>query len=177
MEIKHSELLEQRRIKYNLKNRELKPEENETLTRFIKKYKMGWKDQIGYDYEIKEVLPKLEKAGLRKYVTYHNPIDPFEWSHTKTVGVDFELEIGIYKLYVEASYCKTPYPYRRKWFTDCRIPRFRDCPKPSEYVQWIILTNKPENFNSVKELAKEFSITILSIDDLLTLVNNLSIPK
>jgi hypothetical protein len=179
VKINSSEVLEQRRIKYNLQKRELKKEEKETLTRFIKKYKMGWKDQIGYNYEINEVLPKLEEAGLGEYITYHNPIDPYEWSHTKTVGVDFELEIGKYKYFVEASYCKTAYPYRRKWFMDCRIPRFRDCPKPNEFVYWIVLTNRPENFNpkSVQELAKEYSISIMSIDNLLSLITNLIVPN
>lgn len=173
MKIKHEEILEYRRIKYNLKIRELKKEEKETLTRFIKKYKMGWKDQLGYDFEIKEVLPKLEEAGLGEYIKYHNPIDPYEWSHTKTIGVDFELEIGDYELHVEASYCKKPYKYRRKWFTKCRLSRFEDCPKPSEYVYWIVLTNRPENFNSVKELASEYSITIMSIENILSLITKL----
>jgi len=171
------EILEYRRIKYNLKIRELKKEEKETLTRFIKKYKMGWKDQLGYDFEIKEVLRKLEEAGLGEYIKYHNPIDPFEWTHTKTIGVDLRIEVGEYKLFIEESCCRKPYHYRRKWFTKCRLSRFEDCPKPSEFVYWIVLTNRPENFNSVKELASEYSVNILSIEELLSLITKLTITN
>ena len=73
---------------------------------------MGWKHQIGYDYEIKEILPKLEDFGLEQNIKYHNPIDPFEWKHTKTKGVDFEFKIGKYYLYVE-KYMSKAYKYRR----------------------------------------------------------------
>ncbi len=175
MKLSRNELNEYRRIKYNQENRELKKEEKVTLTRFIKKYKMGWKDQLGYDFEIKEVLPKLEDSGLGEYIKYHNPIDPFEWTHTKTIGVDFELKIGNYYLYVEASYMSKPYKYRRKWFIRDRIGRFKNCPKPKRNILWILLTNRPENFSPIpiQVLASEYSITILSIENILSLITNL----
>jgi hypothetical protein len=176
LKLSQKKLNEYRRIKYNQKNRELKKEETETLTHFINNYKMGWKDQLGYDFEIKEVLSKLEEAGLGEYIKYHNPIDPFEWTHTKTVGVDLKLEIGDNKLFVEVGYRSKPY-YRRKWFVRDRLPRFEGLPAPSEKVLWILLTNDPENFRGVKELASEYSISILSIDDLLSLISKLTISN
>ena len=138
---------------------------------------MGWKDKLGYEFEIKKVLPKLEECGLGEYITYHNDVDPYEWTHTKRIGVDLILEIGKFKFFVEASYCSKKYYYRRKWFEKCRIPRFEGFPKPNESVYWIVLTNRPENFNSVKNLAEEFSINIMSIDNLLTLIANLTITN
>lgn len=177
MKISHSTVLEIRRINYHLKKRDLTEQEEEKRGGFIAEYKMGWKDQMGYDFELKEVLPRLEENGLGEHLTYHNPIDPYEWAHTKTVGVDLILEVGKFIFYVEVSFCSRNYPYRRKWFEKCRIPRFDNCPKPSEYVYWIVLTNRPENFNSVKNLAKEFSIRIMSIDNLISLLTNLTISN
>ena len=74
---------------------------------------------------------------------YHNPIDSVEWTHTKTIGVDFELKIGNSYLYVEASYMSKPYKYRRKWFIRDRIGYFKNCPKPKRNILWILLTNRP----------------------------------
>lgn len=173
MKLSQNEINEYRRIVYNQKIRELTQQEQERLSFFKTTYTLEPRDQMGYDFEIKEILPKLIEAGLSEYLK-HNPIDPFEWSHTKTIGVDFELKICDYELYIEASYCKKPYHYRNKWFTKCRIPRFENCPKPSEFVYWIVLTNRPENFNSVKDLANEYSITIMSIDNILSLITNLT---
>ena len=65
------------------------------------------------------------------------------------------------------------YSYRKDWFMKSRIPRFKDCLKPSEYVNWIVLTNRHENFKSVQDLASEYSISIMSIEDILSLISNL----
>ncbi len=138
-------------------------------------YKMGWKDELGYQYEINQVLPTLIEAGLGQYIVNHNPIDYHEWAHTRTVGVDMEMKVGSYTLCIEMSYCDKKYYYRRGWFTKCRIPRFRDCPKPNSHNYWIVLTNRPENFNPVKEIAAQYSISIMGLDELINLISNLQI--
>ncbi|MGA2523612.1 MAG: hypothetical protein ABSF65_05605 [Candidatus Bathyarchaeia archaeon] len=136
-------------------------------------YKMGARDQMGYNYEILEVLPKLIEVGFGEYIVYHNPVDYFKWAHTRTVGVDMEMQVGDCRLCIEMSYCSKNYYYRRAWFTKCRLTRFRNCPKPDSHTYWILLTNRPENFNPVKEIAEQFSICIVGIDELMELIINL----
>ena len=106
--------------------------------------------------------------------TFHHSRDLNE---SKDSAKDLIIEIGDYKLFIEESCCRKPYHYRRKWFTECRLPRFEGCPKPSEYVYWIVLTNRPENFNSVRELASEYSICVMSIENILSLISNLTITN
>lgn len=136
-------------------------------------YKMGWKDEMGYNHEIHEVLPKLVEVGYGQYIINHNPTDYYEWAHTRTIGVDLEMQISSYKLCIEISYCSKQYYYRREWFTKCRVPRFRDCPKPDSHTYWIILTNMPENFNPVQEIAAEYSISIMGLNQLISLIAKL----
>ncbi len=174
----HSTILKQRRIKYQIKK--LKPNQQaiEDYVALVASYRLGKYDQMGHDYEIKEVLVELEEAGLGEYITYHNSEDEYLWSCAKAKGVDFKLKVGDYELYVEASFCSKPYKYRKRWFMKCRFPRFKDCPKPAEKILWIVLTNRPENFSppSVQAVAKEHSIQIMAIPQLIYLLNKLKQP-
>lgn len=164
------EELELRRIAYNQKNRELTLEEKEKLRYYRAVYRLGWKDQKGYNFEITEILPKLKEAGLEQYVLYHNPVHPFDWSHTKGQGVDLILEIENHTFYVEMT-CLSKNPYRVNWFLKSRVPRFERYPKPNERTHWILLTNMPENFGEkVRRIAEQYSIAILSIEGLLLLI-------
>ncbi len=173
MELMHEEKLEYRRLRDNRNKRKLNKDEVKRLNEFKASFKLGWKDQKGYDFEM-ELLRSLKDAGLGEFIVYHNPVEPYEWAHTKTVGVDFQLKIGKFRFYVEASYCDTPYHYRRRWFTKCRVARFRDCPKPDSTTSWVLVTNRPENFNSVSDLSQEYSITILPIQQLITLITTIT---
>jgi hypothetical protein len=140
-------------------------------------YHMGWKDEMGYQYEINQVLPTLLEAGFGQYIINHNPTDYYQWGHTRTVGIDLEMKVGSYTLCIEVSYCSKQYHYRRKWFTKCRIPRFKHCPLPNSQTYWIVLTNRPENFNPVKEIADQFSISVMGLDGLINLISNLQSSK
>lgn len=177
MKLSHSEILEYRRIKYNQEKRELTQQEKDRLSFFKATYTLNPLEQMGYDFEIKEVLPRIIEAGFLPNIIYHNPVDPFEWRHTRTKGVDMIMKIGDYILCIEMTCLGARYSFRRDWFIESRIPRFEGCPKPSKYVQWIVLTNRPENFNSVKSLANEYSITIMSIEDILSLISKLTVTN
>lgn len=179
MKLSQKELNEYRRIKYNQKKRELTQEEKERLIYFRANFKLSPLNERGHGYEIKETLPKLIEFGLEANIIYHNPIDPFEWKHTRKKGVDLILRVGKYLLYIEMTCLSAHYSYRTEWFLDSRIPRFEGYPKPSEFVYWIVLTNKPETIKtkSVQELASEYSISILSIEDVLSLITKLTITN
>jgi hypothetical protein len=177
LKLSQKELNEYRRIKYNQQKRELTQEEKERLIYFKATFKLSSLSQSGYDFEIKDTLHKLIEFGLETNIIYHNPIDPFEWKHTRKKGVDLIMRVGEYILYVEMTCLGAYYPYRREWFIESRIPRFEGCPKPSDFVFWIVLTNRPENFNSVKSLASEYSISIMSIENILSLISTLTITN
>lgn len=83
MKLSHSEINEYRRLKYNQKHRELTQREKDRLTFFKATYTLNQLEQMGYDFEIKEVLPRMLEAGFEANIIYHNPEDLFEWKHTK----------------------------------------------------------------------------------------------
>ncbi len=160
---------------YNQKKRELNQEETEWLACFKAKYKLSAFQQRGHDFEIKETLHKLIEFGFESNIIYHNPVDIFEWKHTVSKGVDLILRVGKYILYVEMTCLSADYSYRTEWFLN-RKSHFEGHPKPNEFVYWIVLTNRPETIKTkaVEELAKEYSITIMSTDSLLSLLTNLT---
>jgi len=64
--------------------------------------------------------------------------------------------------------------FRSAWFTDCRLSRFANYPIGDTFHKRILLTNRPNNFNSVKTIAQQNSVFVYSITRLLTLLNTLT---
>lgn len=129
------------------------------------------RDFLGYSFEMGNI-EVLKKHGLYKFVKYRNPKKPYSWKRKKGIGVDMVLKVHDYTVYVEESYNGSSYPYRKSWFKESRLPRFKGYPR-DEFHLWVLLTNKPRNFNSIKELAEEHETQIMNINGLLKLVRNL----
>ena len=137
--------------------------------------KILWsRDLLGYNFEMPNI-EVLKKSGLYKHVVYRNPENPRLWKRKRGVGVDMIIKIGYYTFYIEESFCSKDYYYRRRWFEGCRLPRFKGYPNDKLHLH-IILTNKPRNFDSVKDLAKEHGIQIMDLNDLLTLIRSSTKP-
>jgi len=132
------------------------------------------RDFEGYDFEMGNI-EVLRKHKLYKYVVYRNPKKPRLWKKKKGIGVDMVIKVGYYTFYIEESFCGADYHYRRKWFEKCRLPRFESYPNDKLH-RHIILTNKPRNFNPVKDPAKEHDIQIMNINGLLTLIRSSTKP-
>ena len=134
------------------------------------------RDFLGYNFEMGNI-EVLKKHGLYKYVVYRNPKNPILWKKKKGMGVDMVLKRNGYAVYVEESFCGSEYPYRKNWFEKCRLPRFKGYRSDAYHIK-VILTNKPRNFESVKQLAKQHEIRILTIRGLLRLIRRLSeVPR
>jgi len=119
----------------------------------------------------------LKKHGLYKYVVYRNPKNPMLWKKKKGMGVDMVLKRNGYAVYVEESFCGSEYPFRKNWFEKCRLPRFKGYRSDAYHIK-VILTNKPRNFESVKQLAKQHEIRILTVNGLLRLIRSLTeVPR
>jgi hypothetical protein len=172
----HTEQLEYRRLKYAKQNRQLTLQEIERWNYFRATYQLEPRSQIGYDFEIKEVLPQLREVGFGDYIFFNNPEHPFDWKQNEGKGVDLIMEIRGHKLFVEETkHTKYYQRYQKDWMKD-RLSRFRDCPKPTEKILWIILTNRPENFTPkpVQRMAEENSVKIMNVEELLSLIDSLS---
>lgn len=115
--------------------------------------KLGKLDSMGYDWEMHNLnyLQYVAKQDGFK-ITFHNPTKPHLWKRTKQNGIDLKLEVktrdGIpYTFWIEESYMSHSYYYRKHWFTDCRVPRFRNVPVNRFNIK-VILTNQPSNMLS-----------------------------
>jgi len=128
------------------------------------------KDLLGYNFEMSNI-EVLKKYKLYTYVKFRNPKKPRLWKRKKGVGVDMVIKIGYMTYYLEDSFCSKEYYYRKNWFLKCRLPRFHNYPSNETHVK-IIWTNKPQNFESVKDLAETFHIQIMSTNQILNLIRN-----
>jgi len=129
------------------------------------------RDYLGYTFEMRNI-EVLRQYGFYKFLDYHNPKEPYAWKRKKKVGVDMILKVHDYTIYVEETYNSARYYFRRKWFDDSRIPRFKGFPHDNFHL-WIVLTNRPRNFNSVKEYAENLGIQIVNINGLFSLIRDL----
>lgn len=132
------------------------------------------RDFKGYKNEMTNIEVFKDK-GLYKYVKHRNPKNPKLWKKKKGLGVDMVIKCNDthnyeYVFYIEESYCNSEYYYREAWFRKCRLPRFRNYPDSDRFHYKIILTNKPQNFKGVEHLAIENQITILNLNQLLTII-------
>lgn len=132
---------------------------------------LAYKDKIGQGYEIRS-LYRLISDGFKKYIVFHNPVNPEEWKRTKGHGVDLILKVGKYTIYVEEAFCSRDYTYRTSWFIKEKLSRFKLI-KESKYSYRIILSNRPWNFNVVKELAKFLGIVIYHYTQLVIFLRRL----
>ena len=128
------------------------------------------RDLMGYNMEFED-KNRFEQAGLSKFLVYCNPANPWAWKRKKQKGVDKIFQIGKHTFYVEESYCNRYYTYRTTWFQKCRLARFQGLPT-DKFSHYIILTNRPENFEAVLPLANNYTITITDIQGLLSLFNH-----
>lgn len=131
---------------------------------------LAFRDQLGYNFEFEDKKVLIQN-GLSKYLVYCNPANPWAWKRKKQKGVDKVFKIGKHTFYVEESYCHHYYIYRTAWFQKCRLARFQGYPT-DKYHHYIIVTNKPENFQAVFCLANNYSITIIDIDGLIALLGS-----
>lgn len=129
-------------------------------------------DFLGYKFEMLN-LAVLKKHGYGKYITYKNPKDPSQWKRKKGVGVDLIITMLGFVFYIEESFCTHNYPYRQNWFTKCRLPRFSTYKSDNKHIR-VLLTNKPQNFSSVTQQAKQNNIIITTLNQLLTRLRKLA---
>jgi len=122
-------------------------------------YTLGFKDLLGYNFEMGN-LEVLKSHNLFKHVNFCNSSNQWQWKTKIGKGVDLVMKIEPYTLYIEESYCGSDYKYRQLWFEKCRIPRFFNYPHDKYHVH-IVLTNKPNNFSSVKTRIKIMDINAL----------------
>ena len=88
--------------------------------------------------------------------------------------MDLVFKVGKIWIYVEEAFCSRDYYFRNKWFNDSRLPRFLGkYPFPDKNHLWVILTNKPENFDSISKQAESWGIKILDIQGLIKLIKKL----
>ena len=154
----------------------------ETIVKTLDDYdsdQLGVLDQKGFNYEMGNLdyLKSITKdIGFK--ITYHNPEKPHLWKRTKGEGIDLKLEVktrdGVpYTFYIEESYQGSDYYYRKHWFTECRVPRFRNV-KPSRFDIKVILTNRPHNMFGVRPLAKKYGIKhIVNLTALINLISRI----
>lgn len=133
---------------------------------------LGIKDFLGYSFEMSNI-EVLKKHGLYKHVVFRNFKNPHLWKRQKGFGVDMVLKVNDVSVYIEESYCQHDYAYRTSWFEKCRLARFSKYPLSDNWHMRILLTNKPNNFNGVSDLAKNYGIQIMSINDLLKFARSL----
>lgn len=131
-------------------------------------------DLLGYNFEI-NTLKKLEEEGFGCFITYHNPLDKHQWKRTRGKGIDARIVIGENSLDIDFSYMSNDYWYRKQWFIDSRVPRFRKSKDSDEYHQNLIVTNRPHNYDSVRYEAQQScgGIYIITIEQLITLLNSI----
>ncbi len=144
---------------------------------------LGKLDSMGYNYEMEilnELKPLQKELGFK--ITYHNPTDPKHWKRTKEQGIDFKLEVPtrdgiVYNIHIEASYQSHDYYYRKFWFIECRVPRFRFVPN-SRFDIKTVVTNRPHNMLGVRPIAKKFGIrhivNLTALTNLITRIHNLN---
>ena len=134
---------------------------------------LGWKDKLGYDFEF-ENRSAIVKSGLSGYMVYCNPQNPYLWKKKKQKGVDKIFHVGKYRIYVEERFQSCFYYYRTSWFQKSTLQRFANYPH-TKYDMHVVLTNRSENYQSVRQLAKSQGVDIMSIDELLHLIHQLAV--
>ncbi len=126
-------------------------------------------DTIGINQEY-SIFKKTQAKKLSKYLTYHNSWIPHLWKRERGVGVDFIFTVGSYKIYVENKHCEADYPIRTQWYLDSVKPRFQDCHIADKFHIHVLLTNRPQNYNSVIDLAQADKIQICGFSQLEQLI-------
>jgi len=84
--------------------------------------------------------------------------------------VDLIFKIGPFNLYVEVRNNTHDYPIRTNWFIDSSVPRFRNV-EFDYFNKRIILTNRPQNYESVEKLAEKFAISVMNFEELIRCLN------
>jgi hypothetical protein len=131
-------------------------------------------DLLGYNFEM-PCLDRLEIEGFGDSITYQNPRDQYQWKRTRGKGIDAQITICEYTIDIEFSYMSNDYWYREQWFTDSRIPRFRNSQDSNQFHLNVIVANRPQNYDSVKYLAHQScgGIFILSLEQLIELLKSI----
>lgn len=122
-------------------------------------YTLGFKDLLGYNFEMNN-LEVLKSHKLLKHVNFCNSSNQWQWKTKIGHGVDLVLKIEPFTLYIEESYCSHDYKYRQSWFERDRNPRFANYPNDKYHVH-VILTNKPNNFSTIKTHKRIMDINAL----------------
>ncbi len=132
---------------------------------------LTYRYKIGQGYEVRNLYRAISE-GFKKYIAFHNSINPVEWLKNRGKGVDMIFQIGKWTVNVELSFCGKKYTYRTAWFIKQKFSRFKDV-KDGKYVINLVVTNRPENFNVVKDLAKFLGIKIYHHSQLIMLIRKL----
>lgn len=137
-------------------------------------YYLTGTDLQGYNFEMVS-LDKLEVEGFGNFITYHNPVDQYEWKCTREKGIDARIVMYEYSFDIEFSWMSSDYWYRQQWFTDSRKPRFRNSQESNRYHFNIIVTNRPHNYDPVRYLAQQScgGIFIMSLAQLIELLRSI----
>lgn len=140
---------------------------------------LGFLDKKGFDFEMENLttLEDLAKQyGFR--ITYHNPKEPHKWKRTKGFGTDLTLEVEnlegyTYRIHTEESFQSRPYHYRRSWFFNSRLSRFKNKPH-GRFDIWVLLVNQTYNFNGLTQTAKKVHVHIFNLNQLVDCIKRLS---
>ena len=134
------------------------------------KTKLTFLEQDGKDFEEKV---ENDLGVFKQFITYSNPKDNHGWKRARGRGTDLNLAVGKYKIFTEIKHNRTDYLIPAKWFADTGLRRFSKLPNPDKFNLHLILTNRPDNWNDVKLLANYFGISIITNDDLLSLITDI----
>jgi hypothetical protein len=121
---------------------------------------------------------QILQYGYAENLTFHNNLNYKDWKHKLQKGVDFILETEFFVFLIENSYCSYNYPYRTQWFLDSRVPRFEHALQyQQEHLRHgkpiirIILTNRPQNFKSVQQIAESKRISVMDVKTLINYID------
>jgi hypothetical protein len=133
---------------------------------------LGIKDQLGYNFEIVETKPEIEKAGLSQFMVYCNSSNPYLWKRKKGKGVDKVFHIGRFRVYVEQRFHSHFYHMRTSWFQNSTMQRMQPYPHTKNDIH-VVNPNRTDVYDSVQLMAQEFDVKIMTTEELIDLLNKL----